>query len=148
MRRLIGTAAIVTALFAIVAAAQAVSIKSSYWKVSTTTEKKVANGKHVEYCSTQAISLMPTIVLRASIPQGTDYGYELVGPKAAGQSQFTSAGPSTGTGTVISPDYSAFEFSKLKNHVSLPPGRYTFELNINGKVTNKLTLTLVAKPGC
>lgn len=156
-KRLLACGVIAASLALTVAVAAVAStgirIKSGVWEIGITNgaSHKVAAGRKFTFCGTQSVGVIEAkVTLRSPLPSGEDVGYGLDGPRAAGNSLFTDAGPSTGRGTVIDPNQIPLTFPKLKarNASSFPPGTYRFVLKVAGHQAFTQKVTLVHRAGC
>jgi hypothetical protein len=128
-------------------------IKSSSWEIgiNNSAGHRVAAGHTFTYCGSQTVgTIQARVTLRSPIPSGEDFGYGLDGPRSAGNSLFTDAGPSTGHGTLIAPAQIPLTFPKLKtrNASAFPPGTYRFILKAGGRQVFIQKVTLVHHAGC
>jgi hypothetical protein len=149
----VATASLVLAIAVAAFAATGVRIKSSFWEIGINNgpSHKVAAGRRFTFCGAETVGVIEAkVTLRSPIPSGEDFGYGLDGPRSAGNSLFTNAGPSDGRGTVIAPAQIPLSFPKLKarNAIGFPPGSYRFVLKVAGHQAFTQRVALVHRAAC
>jgi hypothetical protein len=117
----------------------------------------VPSGGTFSYCASQDVSAITPSVEYSGAPVGRSYREEVIGPTAAGSITIVATTNVDGDRVPLkftaasgswSNTYAVMSFPRAQHKTTLPPGGYSFEVVLAGKVIAKTTLRLATRPSC